>query len=71
MGLAGCHTRACNTVPFLRRFDFQEAGLKPGDRVMLSGQNHPCWPVAYFGILYAGGVAVPMDVEFSQHKHSM
>ncbi|MGC6509000.1 MAG: AMP-binding protein [Myxococcota bacterium] len=43
----------------------QKSGLKVGDRVMLSGQNHPCWPVAYFGILFAGGVAVPMDVEFT------
>ena len=36
-------------------------GVKPGDRVLLSGQNHPAWPIAYFGILRAGGVVVPVD----------
>jgi long-chain acyl-CoA synthetase len=36
-------------------------GVRPGDRVILSGQNHPAWPTAYFGILRAGGVAVPVD----------
>jgi long-chain acyl-CoA synthetase len=37
------------------------AGISRGDRVLLSGVNHPAWPMAYFGILKAGGVAVPVD----------
>lgn len=37
------------------------AGVRPGDRVILSGQNQPAWPIAYFGILRAGAVAVPVD----------
>jgi long-chain acyl-CoA synthetase len=36
-------------------------GVMPGDRVVLSGQNQPGWPIAYFGILRAGAVAVPVD----------
>lgn len=36
-------------------------GVKPKDNVLLSGQNHPAWPIAYFGILKAGAVAVPVD----------
>jgi long-chain acyl-CoA synthetase len=36
-------------------------GVRPGDRVILSGQNHPAWPIAYFGILRAGAVAIPTD----------
>ena len=36
-------------------------GVRPGDRVLLSAKNHPAWPIAYFGILRAGGVAVPVD----------
>ena len=36
-------------------------GVRPGDRVALSGANHPDWVVGYFGVLYAGAVAVPMD----------
>ncbi len=38
-----------------------QAGIGPGDKVLLSGQNHPAWPIAYFGILKAGAVAVPVD----------
>jgi long-chain acyl-CoA synthetase len=36
-------------------------GVKRGDRVLLAGHNRPGWPLAYFGILRAGGVAVPFD----------
>jgi long-chain acyl-CoA synthetase len=36
-------------------------GVKPGDRVIVSGENQPAWPIAYFGILRAGAVAVPVD----------
>src|SRR5690606_15143203 len=38
-----------------------DAGVKPGDRVLLSGKNHPAWPVALFGILSAGATVVPFD----------
>lgn len=40
----------------------KENGIERGDRVLLSGKNHPHWAVCYFGILRAGAVAVPMDV---------
>ena len=36
-------------------------GIKPGDRVLLIGENSPDWVVGYFAILYAGAVAVPLD----------
>jgi len=36
-------------------------GVGKGDRVLLSGDNRPAWPIAYFGILRAGAVAVPVD----------
>lgn len=39
----------------------RERGVSPGDRVLLSGKNHPAWPVALFGIFFAGGTAVPFD----------
>ena len=38
-----------------------QARVRPGDRVLLSGKNHPDWPIAFFGILRAGAVAVPLD----------
>jgi long-chain acyl-CoA synthetase len=39
----------------------QTRGVKPGDRVLLIAENSPSWALAYFGILYAGAVAVPLD----------
>jgi long-chain acyl-CoA synthetase len=36
-------------------------GIKAGDRVLLVGENSPDWVLAYFAILYAGAVAVPLD----------
>jgi long-chain acyl-CoA synthetase len=37
-------------------------GLQPGDRVGIMLPNVPYFPVAYYGILRAGGVVVPMNV---------
>jgi long-chain acyl-CoA synthetase len=39
----------------------QKAGVRKGDRVLLSAANHPNWAIAYFGILRVGAVAVPLD----------
>ncbi len=39
----------------------QKQGLKPGDRAAVCGLNSPEWAVAYLGILWAGGVVVPID----------
>jgi long-chain acyl-CoA synthetase len=36
-------------------------GIKAGDRVLLVSENSPDWVLAYFAILYAGAVAVPLD----------
>jgi long-chain acyl-CoA synthetase len=36
-------------------------GIKPGDRVLLIGENSPDWVLGYFAILCAGAVAVPLD----------
>jgi long-chain acyl-CoA synthetase len=36
-------------------------GIKPGDRVLLIGENSPDWVLGYFAILYAGAIAVPLD----------
>jgi long-chain acyl-CoA synthetase len=40
----------------------REKGLEPGDRVGLMLPNVPHFPLAYYGILRAGGVVVPMNV---------
>ena len=48
-------------------------GIAPGDRVILWSPNHPAWVAAYFGILGAGAVVVPLDVrsspEFVERVH--
>jgi long-chain acyl-CoA synthetase len=36
-------------------------GIKAGERVLLVAENSPDWVLAYFAILYAGAVAVPLD----------
>jgi long-chain acyl-CoA synthetase len=41
-------------------------GLKHQERVMLLSENRPEWPVAFFGILRAGGTCVPVDKELTQ-----
>ena len=35
--------------------------VKPGDRVLLIGENSPDWVLGYFAILFAGAIAVPLD----------
>src|SRR6188472_1049635 len=39
----------------------QAHGLQPGDRVGLVSPNVPAFPIAYFGVLLAGGTVVPMN----------
>ena len=43
-------------------------GVEPGDRVALSCPNLPYFPVAYFGILKAGAVVVPLNVLFKRRE---
>jgi long-chain acyl-CoA synthetase len=40
----------------------REKGVKPGDRVGVMLPNVPDFPVAYYGVLRAGAVVVPMNV---------
>ncbi|MEY2533613.1 MAG: long-chain acyl-CoA synthetase, partial [bacterium] len=40
----------------------REKGMQPGDRVGVMLPNVPYFPIAYYGILRAGGVVVPMNV---------
>jgi long-chain acyl-CoA synthetase len=45
-------------------------GVAKGDRVVLMSHNHPDWAVAYFGILWAGATAVPVDPTFTHDAFS-
>jgi len=39
----------------------QSLGVEPGDRVAVSLPNIPHMPIVYYGILWAGGVVVPVN----------
>jgi fatty-acyl-CoA synthase len=39
----------------------RDAGVRPGDRVLLDMQNSPQWMLAYYGILRADAVVVPVN----------
>src|ERR1700729_4501394 len=42
-------------------------GLHPGDRVGVMLANRPEFAMVFYGVLHAGGVAVPMDPLCSAH----
>jgi len=43
-------------------------GLNKGDRVALAMRNYPEWPIAYMGIVAAGGVAVLMNAWWGEEE---
>jgi long-chain acyl-CoA synthetase len=43
-------------------------GLRAGDRVALMVPNVPEFVAAYYGILRAGAIAVPLDVDLTRHE---
>ena len=48
----------------VRRFAaaLRAAGIRPGDKVGVMIPNRPEFTIAYFGILHAGGVVVPLNI---------
>ncbi|MDC8982503.1 long-chain fatty acid--CoA ligase [Mycobacterium marinum] len=47
-----------------------QRGLRPGDRVGVMLPNVPYFAVAYYGVLRAGGVVVPMNVLLKERETS-
>ncbi|MDP2340814.1 MAG: AMP-binding protein [Deltaproteobacteria bacterium] len=39
----------------------QQAGVLPGDRVVIAGANHPGWGIVAFGVLLLRATLVPLD----------
>lgn len=53
--LEACRRVACGLI---------KSGIRKGDRVAIMLENRPEWPICYFGLLLAGAVAVPLDLQF-------
>ena len=43
-----------------------DAGLRPGDRVILWAVNRPEWGIGFFAVAHAGGVSVPLDARHTK-----
>src|SRR5580658_7374550 len=41
--------------------ELEVRGIAPGERVLLWGRNSPQWTAAFWGCIFRGAVAVPMD----------
>src|SRR5678816_2344518 len=66
MRIVGDDTQIYNFGDTLRQirsvaYRLEREGVEFGDRVALIGENHPCWAIAYLGILHRGAVCVPLD----------
>ena len=48
----------------------QSLGVQPGDRVAVSLPNIPHMPIVYYGILWAGGVVVPVNPLYKSREFS-
>jgi len=57
LSYARLHARVEALAGYLR----QRLGVQPGDRVLLLSQNCPQFVVAYYGVLRAGAVVVPVN----------
>ena len=40
-------------------------GVKPGDKIAVSGKNSPEWATAYLSVLKAGAIIVPLDISYN------
>jgi len=45
-----------------------QSGIRKGDRVAIISENRPEWGIAYLAILWAGGIAVPIDAQLSAEE---
>ena len=43
-------------------------GFRQGDKIAVSGHNSIEWVVAYFAVIWIGGIIVPLDPTFKDHE---
>ena len=61
------YTQALKLIEAVGRW-LHSKGIRRGDRVAVTGKNAPEWAVAYLGILFAGGVVVPIDYQLKNEE---
>lgn len=49
-------------------FYFIRQGIKRQDKVAIILENRPAWPIFYFGVLFAGATAVPIDIQLTESE---
>ena len=47
---------------------FINQGIKRQDRIAIILENRPEWPIFYFGILFSGATAVPIDPQLTEQE---
>tara|TARA_Y100000814_G_C12345382_1_gene405478 strand:- start:163 stop:1821 length:1659 start_codon:yes stop_codon:yes gene_type:complete len=62
-------TQILNSSLFLAE-KLKEKGLKENQTVAMFCSNRPEWSIGFFGILFAGGVIVPLDMNLSEKEIS-
>ncbi|MCL2759818.1 MAG: AMP-binding protein [Treponema sp.] len=61
------YTESLNKIEAVARW-LNSKGIRRGDRVAVTGKNAPEWTIAYLGILFAGGVVVPIDYQLKNEE---
>jgi len=61
------YTESLKLIESIARW-LHSKGIKKGDRVAVTGKNAPEWSIAYLGILFAGGVVVPIDYQLKNEE---
>ena len=61
------YTEALMRIEAVARW-LHSKGIRRGDRVAVTGKNSPEWAVAYLGILFAGGIVVPIDYQLKTEE---
>ena len=60
------YSQARKKILEVRNFLLSE-GVRPGDKITVSGKNSPEWAIAYLAVLYAGAIVVPLDCTYNDH----
>ena len=63
-------TQAMTLVESVARW-LHSKGIRKGDKVAVTGKNSPEWAVAYMGIIFAGGIVIPIDYQLRNEEVSL